>query len=144
MALNVEWHDDDTGLIIPFKCLLDIVPDPKSDYGDTLFDLKTTDNAHGLKWPRQVFNFGLHYQAAVYLDAMNAAAGAKYRNFGHIIQESEPPYEPTHRVLSAEFMDLGRIDYQLNLKRYAWSLKNNIWSGYDTAICDLESWMIAA
>jgi len=142
VAVYVDWHDKETGLIIPFKCLLDIVPTPESDHGDTIYDLKTTDDASGIKWPKTVFNHGLHYQSAVYLDAYNAASGLNYRNFGHVIQESEPPYEPTHRLLAQEFLDLGRSQYQANLSFYCWCIANNKFPGYDTAICELESWMI--
>jgi len=142
VAVNVDWHDETTGIVVPFKCLLDIVPDPDGDHGDTLYDLKTTDDANGIKWPRTVFNFGLHYQAACYLDALNAAGGFKYRNFGHVISESEPPYEPTHRLLAQEFIDLGRDRYQTNLRFYCWCLANNTWPGYDTAVTEMEAWML--
>lgn len=142
--VNVEWHDEETGLVVPVKCLLDLVPDPKSEFGDTLADLKTTCNASYRAWCKQVFNESWHTQAALYLDAYNIATGLKYRNFEHIISESFAPYEPTHRMLSSEFLQLGRHDYQEQLKDYCRCLKTGNFRGYDCAIAEPESWMLAA
>ncbi len=141
VAVNVEWHDD-SEIVVPFHCLLDLVPDPKSPFGDTIFDLKTTDSADGAKWAKTVYNWNLAFQAALYLDAMNASAGTKYRNFGHVISEADEPYECTHRLLSAEFLDLGRADYMAALKRYCRCLKSNIWPGFDTDIVEPSAWMV--
>ncbi len=140
--VNVEWQDEETGIIVPVKCLLDLAPDPKSEFGDTLGDLKTTANASYRAWCKQVHNEGWHVQAALYMDAYNVVTGLKYRNFEHIISENFAPYEPTHRPLSAEFLTLGRSEYQRQLQQYCQCLKNKSWPGYDTAMTDLESWMI--
>ncbi len=89
-----------------------------------------------------MFNDGLNYQAALYLDAYNAASGLKYRNFSHVISENEPPYEPTWRMLAVEFLQIGRDHYQSDLKRYCYALKHGTFRGYDTAIVEPEAWML--
>lgn len=142
--VNVEWHDEETAIVVPVKCLIDLVPDPESEFGDTLADLKTTCNASYRAWCKQVFNEGWHTQAALYLDAYNIATGLKYRNFEHIISENFSPYEPTHRMLSSEFLQLGRYEYQRQLKDYCQCLKSGNFRGYDNAIAEPESWMLAA
>lgn len=139
--VNVDWHDEVTGIIVPFKCLIDLMPDASSEFGDTIGDYKTTANAEYKAWTRQIHSYGLHYQAALYVDAMNAATGLKYKNFVHIIQESSAPFEPTHRMLSEEFLALGR-SYKNDLKHYCWCLKTNKWPGFDSAISEPESWMV--
>lgn len=143
VCVNVEWMDEETGLSIPIKCLLDLAPDPDSEFGDTLADLKRTNNAEYRAWCATVRKFQLHYQAAFYLDAINAATGLKYRNFEHHIQESFSPWETTHRMLSAEFVNLGRVAYMRDLQDYCRALKSGVFRGYDEAIVEPEAWMLA-
>lgn len=142
VQVNVDWHDEGTGVVVPFKCLLDLVPKPESPYGDTAFDFKTTDSADDRKWQRTVFSFKLYYQGALYLDALNAATGLKYRRFGNVIQESSHPFEPAHRLLSEEFLNMGRNEYTGDIKRYCWCLSRNEWPGYSNAIAEPEVWMM--
>ena len=143
VQVNVEWHDSRTGFVIPLKCLIDILPDPASSVcGDTIFDLKTTNDAGPRKWQRQVYTDGLHYQAALYLDAVNAATGCKYARFGHVIQESVKPYEPVVRLLDDEFLAYGRQQYQADLEFYCECLAKQQWPGYDSRPAKLEAWMI--
>lgn len=141
--VNVEWHDQ-SGIVVPVKCLLDIVPDPSSQFGDTLADLKRTNCADYRSWAKTVHSYGLHYQGAFYLDAINAATGLNYRNFEHHIQESFSPYETTWRPLSVEFIKLGRDRYQYDLREYCRSLNEQKFHGYDNAVVDPEPYMIAA
>lgn len=144
VQVNVEWHDKKTGLIVPFKALLDIVPDPASEWGDTIFDYKTTESAERLKWIRRCYNDGLYYQAGAYIKAFNGATGAKYINFGHIIQESDEPYEPTHRLLDIEFLQLGINDFERDMRRYCRCLTEGKWPGFDTESVFAEPWMMFA
>lgn len=141
VQVNVEWHDA-TGIRVPVKCMLDLVPRPESTVGDTLWDFKTAESAEGRRWSRAVFAWQLHYQAALYSDAMNAASGLQYRRYGHVIQESSAPFEPTHRLLSEEFIAMGRIDYTSHLQHYCWCLSTGKWPGYDTTIVEPEAWML--
>ncbi len=143
VLVNVEWNDADTGIIVPVKALLDIVPDPESEFGDTLADFKRTNDASYRKWARTVHSMGLHYQAAFYIDAINAALGSKYRNFEHHIQESFAPWESTHRLLAAEFITIGRNAYQADFKDYCRALKTGKFRGYDCAMVEPEAWMLS-
>jgi len=142
VQINVEWVDRSTGIVVPVKCLLDLVPDPQSPVGDTDWDLKTTNDAEPDAWARRVFNDNLDWQAAMYLDAHRCVEGKGYKRFGHVIVESEEPYEPVHRIMSEEFVDRGRDKYRAAMARYCQCLKTGIWPGYSTDITEPEAWML--
>jgi hypothetical protein len=128
----VEWQDEETGISVPIKCLLDLVPDRKHPkFGTMLADLKSARNGSVGAWPNVVANDGLHIQAALYLDAYNAATGHKYETFHHIISENVPPYVTARRMLSDEFLNMGRVFYKNALMDYCQCLKAGEWPGYD-------------
>jgi hypothetical protein len=131
VQINVEYEDPETGLIIPIKCLLDLRPMAVSVFGSILADLKTTNDAEPHAWSSHVFKYGLHTQAALYLDATNAATGLNYTDFAHIVQESSPPYETARRMLDAEYLQIGRATYLRQLVDYCACLKYNHFPGYD-------------
>lgn len=156
----VEYCDKETGVVVPFKCLIDFVPPSNdSEYGNTIGDLKTTVDASPRKWRRTVFEQGWHIQAAVYIDAINAATGANYTQMAHVVSESKPPYEPARRILTTgpeSFLQFGRNQYLEMLALYARCIKTGIFPGYDdNADCrgkvfngwrfvDVEPWMLSA
>lgn len=155
VQINVEYADPETGIVVPIKCLLDLMPDPRSKFGNMLGDLKTTFDASPSAWAKHVFWMGYANQAALYMDATNAATGRQYDTWAHVIQESEPPYETARRILDAEFLQIGRATYLRQLVDYCWCLKKNTWPGYDDwkARADLsdgwriispQAWMLTA
>lgn len=140
---KVLWKDEETGVEVPIKALIDLLPYSGSKFGDTIFDLKTTAHADYRSWVRHVFQYGLHYQAAMYIDIINAS-GKSYVHFGHIIQESSAPYETCVRLLGHEFIALGRMLYRNDLKRYCRCLKTGVFPGLDNTIVEPEAWMMTA
>lgn len=143
----VDYSDTETGLVIPIKCLLDIVPIQTGTYGDCLGDLKTTTAENMNEWNKLLFYQNWYIQAALYMDAFNAVTGEKRDKFMHVISESEPPYEPRRTMLSEEFLQLGRTAYMTRIQYYCQCLKRNFWPGYsesfmrDSAVID--GWQIA-
>ena len=145
------FEDKETGIRVPVKSLLDLVPPLEMGY---LVDFKTTRNAHPRAWKKDVGSYGYHRQAARHLDLWNAATGEQRNDFRHIIQESYDPFQTAKRFLSSEFIAIGRRDYIGALKRYAQCLKTNEWPDYDVAdgandmvidgwlIVSPEAWMI--
>ena len=123
----VDWHDKETGLVIPFQCLLDILPRDSRE----IVDLKTTTTLATHRWSRHVFTYGLHSQGAVYLDALNVAANAQRDTFKHVVQESYAPYSVGRRALPEEFLKLGEAFYRNALARYCQCLASGIWPGFD-------------
>ncbi len=127
-----QYTDRATGLIIPVKILVDAAPHPAGEFAKMLGDVKTAASAHPGAWSRKVFEQKYHVQAALYLDVWASARPAEDRtDFAHLIQENYHPFQPAHRILSGEFIELGRMKYQNALARYAKCLASGIWPGYD-------------
>jgi len=108
-----------------------LVPRPDSKWGQCLFDIKTTDDASIDRWARTVLNYRYYYQAALYLDVINAATGCEYQRFGNIVQESAAPFEIGRRMISDTYIEIGRAEYKKDLANYCRCLKANSWPGYD-------------
>lgn len=151
-------YRDMSGIVVPMKILIDLVPNVDSRFGRCLADLKTATSASAHAWARQVFSYKLQVQAALYLDIWNAATGESRNEFRHIIQESFAPWEVGKRILSAEFIEDGRSRYKGALARYCACLRDKHWPGYDDQADDFasdvnlngwtvtnpEAWMIGA
>ena len=154
--LSGQWKDEDTGITIPIKALLDCVPRRDSEFGKSLGDVKMIRNGAGRPFARQVFQYGWHIQAAFYLDfymnAVNPSAkedGEERNTFVFWGAENYKPYEPFRRLLSANFVEIGRKTYRSILARYCRCLNTGTWPGYDDnrdsiqgwGLCEPESWM---
>lgn len=126
-----EYSDEATGLTIPVKALLDLVPDPKSRrFGKCLSDFKTSLTADPARWPSICFNHHYDAQSALHMDAYVKATGEDRTDWLHAIQENFSPYETGRCLLSAEFVDMGRMKYVQALRLYAHCLASNEWPGY--------------
>ncbi len=157
VLVHAEYHDKETGIVIQLKALPDLVPDAgHRDHGKCGADLKTSNDASPDKWERKVFDEEYHVQAALHLDAINAATGTERNGFYHVVIENTPPYAVGRRMLSEEFLTLGRDRYISALRLYCQCLATSNWPGYDDIndnaaqpICDgwrivsPSSWMIA-
>jgi len=126
----VEYHDRATGMVIHIKMLLDLVPRKDSIYRNALGDLKTAKSAAGFMWKRHMFQFGYHYQAALYIDGWNCVTGEERTDFMHVVSENTSPFEPAQRFLSQEFLEIGRAQYQRDLAFYCQCIKANKWPGF--------------
>lgn len=128
-----EYHDDETGLVVPVKCLTDIVPDASDpEFGKCLFDLKTALTAHPRKWKRSVNDNNYHVQGAINLDC-HQACGSDRVDFRHLIVENTAPWEPARHYLSQEFLTLGRLKYLTALRTYCRCVKSGVWPSYSPA-----------
>lgn len=137
-----EYCQPETEVVVPVKILIDLLPDLGTPvWQSTLGDLKTANSA-GAGWRRKVYEMNYHVQAAFYIDVYRSATGEDRAEFVHVIQESFPPWEPARKVLSAEFIELGRMQYQAALLRYAQCLKTGQWPGYGGEIVEPEPWML--
>jgi len=140
-----EYHDDATGLIIPVKALLDMLMP-----SGAIVDLKTCQSAHPLAWPKQVYNYNYHMQAAFYKDLYDSATGNQREElFAFILSENYSPWEIGKRLLSVEFEEMGRDKYESALKIYCQCLATKTWPGYDDnaeyngwSMTEPEVWMI--
>lgn len=135
-----EWHDEATKLVVPVRCLIDLVPDRSSEFAKSLGDLKTTRNAALLAFNRDVFANGYHIQAAFDLDLYVAATGEDRCNWCFLVSENFPPYEPAKRLMSESYLTLGRHDYTTLLRTYCRCLKAGHWPGYDDTDESVQGW----
>lgn len=145
VKLTGVYADEETGIRVPVKALLDLVPPTGLGW---LADLKTTNNAHPRAWKKHVFQFDYHVQASRHLDLWNAASGEQRNEFRHILQESVHPFEVAKRFLSQEYIALGRQKYVQALKRYAKCLSTGEFPGYDTAESSadmvIDGWLLVS
>ena len=126
------YVDPETGIEIPVKALIDIVPNKTSVFRRMLFDFKTSRSANPLTWNRHVYENDYHVQGAFHMDLFNAATDEERIDFCHIVQENFEPFEVLTPIplLSSEFMDAGRFKYQAALRKYAQCLVSGEWPSY--------------
>lgn len=149
VMVTADYHDRETGIVVPFKTLNDVVP--VGEYINVLADLKTGANASPSAWVKAIFEHGYHVQAACYIDVCNATGKGERTDFHHVIQENFKPYQTAKRIVVAEFVEIGRNTYQMALARYCRCLDSLTWPDYDTeakhqwhgwAFAEPEAWMV--
>lgn len=144
--ISATYTDKQTGISVPVKSCLDILPDPKHPiFGDSIADLKTARNVGPRQFARAVFDYNYDLQAALELDIFEAATGEKRSQFYHIAQENYAPYHCRLPALAEAFIGRGRMRYQFALAKYCRCLDSGSWPGYDEVewpITTPEPWML--
>lgn len=123
----VEYVDDETGIVVPIKTLVDILPIGANARKTS--DLKTACDASYSAWQKKIHTFGYDMQAALYLDAVNVATDGERNEFVHIVQESDWPYEVVTWPMSEDYLQLGRGRYLNALRDYCQCLSRRNWPG---------------
>ena len=139
---TASYFDDETGVTVPLKILIDLLPQADSIWGKALCDLKSSESAAMRPWRAKCKKYHYDAQAALYLDVWTATTGEDRTDFLHIVQESYSPYQTELRMMSAEFIEIGRADYQKALKKYCQCLKTGIWPGYEGSHLDWRGWQL--
>jgi hypothetical protein len=129
--IAAEYHDKDTGLVIPVCGLIDAVPEFCTAGYRRVIDIKTTRNADPARWRREVHERWYDAQAAMYLDLLNCASDWERDEFEHVLVENQSPYAVSWGLMSVEFISMGRKKYLGALRLYCQCLKNNEWPGYN-------------
>lgn len=131
--LMAEYRDKETGLVVPVKGMLDLLPDRQDKlFGKSIGDLKCVQGASLGAWNYAIKSYRHHWQAALYLwlsQTLPNELGERLE-FRHILSETCPPYEVTGYQMSLEFLELGKGKVLDALKFYAACLKANHWPGY--------------
>lgn len=149
--MTFNLRDNANGLVIPGKCLLDLVPRNGTPFEHALADMKQVRCAGHYAFKSQVFQMGWDIQSALYTDVYRAATQENRTSWCFIIQENFPPYQPGRRFYSTvpmdvgerpKFYDTGKVAYENAFKHYAWCLKNNRWSGYDDGSDAVDGWSL--
>ena len=139
---TASYFDEETGVTVPLKILIDLLPAVDSIWGKALCDLKTSDSGAMKPWRSKVNKFHYDAQAALYLDVWTLANGEDRTDFLHIVQESYAPYQTELRMMSAEFIEIGRAKYQAALKKYCQCLSTHAWPGYEGSHLDWRGWQL--
>jgi len=149
------WDDKPTGLKVPLRALLDIVPLLDSPFARWLLDYKTT-NQGGLRlWTRSVASYAYHVQAWLHTVLYVKATGQDRCEFGHIVQENYEPFHVEKRRLSVEFMALGGVIARNALGLYCQCMRTEqmlrdskapdgsvvVWPGYPGKVI-LNGWQL--
>ncbi len=132
------------GIIVPVRCLMDFVPRSDSEFFKSLGDLKTTRNAAPMPWQRWCYQAGYYIQAAFDTDLYVAATGEDRNTWCFVLVENYEPYQTGKRILSQDFLELGRAEYRQHLENYAACLKAGKWPGYDDSDESVDGWSIVA
>ncbi len=133
------------GIEVAVKALIDLVPHKDSEFKNSLGDLKTAASASRRAWVKAVFEHGYDWQAAWNLDLYNAATAEGRSDVRHVIQENYAPWQTGRRILSAEFIQMGRAKYQLAMAKYCACLVSNEWPDHDAngwGLTEPEPWML--
>jgi hypothetical protein len=138
-----EWHDEDTGLVIPFKILLDMVPRNDTEFFKSLGDFKSTRNAALIPFQVDAFKLGYHVSAALYRDIYVAATGEDRCNWVWLLAENVHPFQPGKRIMTEAFYDLGKSEYTRMLKNYCQCVKHGIWPDFEMTDESVGDWGIA-
>lgn len=136
-----EWHDE-SGVVVPVECLIDLVPRKDSEFSSSLGDLKTTTNASLRAFSRWTWTAGYHIQGAFDLDLFNEATGEGRSSWVFVLSENYAPYETGRRLLSQDFLTMGQQYYKAALKRYCQCLKKNEWPSYDDNLNACQGWSL--
>lgn len=132
---SVYWIDATTGVLC--RCRPDWWRDD-----NLIVDLKTTEDASPEGFARSIAKFRYDVQDAFYTDGVQQATGKRPKAFVFIAVEKKPPYGVGVYVLDAETKDLGRAQYQHDLRVYAECVRTGVWPGYGDKIqtISLPAW----
>ena len=130
------WKDEATGMEIPIRSLLDLVPPVNHPrFGKWLCDFKTARNGNPATWDRVISDQSYDWQAALYMDTYTAATGEERIDFVHVVQENVFPFHLTEPLMamSSEFLSWGRTKYRQALALYCRCLATGNWPSFAPA-----------
>lgn len=132
---SVYWNDATTGVLC--RCRPDWWRDD-----NVIVDLKTTEDASPEGFAKSMANYRYDVQAAYYLDGVQAATRKRPKAFVFIAVEKKPPYGVGVYVLDSDSLELGRAQYQHDLRVYAECVRTGEWPGYGDKIqtISLPAW----
>lgn len=145
-----EYHDRPTGLVVPFKILLDLVPRADHpEWGKCLADFKTARDASEREFTKAIHNGFYDWQAAIYRAIYTAATGEDRTDFLFAVQENTPPYQPALWSIGSDWMDDCLQEVRQALQFYCACLAANHWPGYRAnvriaqwGLLAREAWML--
>lgn len=134
-----EWHDRDTGMVVPVQCLIDMVPrlgtpfipSVEANLAAGLADLKSSVVIDSLRFSRHVERFGWHIQAAFDLALYEAATHEGRTDWILIGQKNYGAFSPFAKMLDGNYIAAGTSAFNRLLSNYCQCLKHNKWPDAD-------------
>lgn len=149
--ITAEWHDEETGLIVPVQCLIDLAPKVDSEFEKSIGDVKTCRSAKIKAWESWCLAAGYDVQAAWNTDLFVAATNREILNFCFLLSENVAPWEPGRRWMSQDIADpaqdmgsiaSGRRQYRKLMALYCKCLAKGHWPGYDDHADATQGWTL--
>jgi exodeoxyribonuclease VIII len=126
--LSVVWRDPDTGEWLRGRPDYYIPDDNMAPQRHpTVVDLKTTDDASPEAFGRKAYGLRYHWQAAMYLDGLEAVTGRPHEDFVLVVAERDPPHRVEVYRVPEEIILQGRLEYYAALELYAKCRRDNSW-----------------
>lgn len=139
-----KWKDEATGLVIPIRAMLDMVPLLDSEFHQSLGDLKRTRSVNKRLWKLDCLRMKHYLQAAFYRDFYLHAIGegdtlkrvvdeefTSRKEFCFILSASYHPWQPGKRFLGPNFLQQGRSEYETLLAGYCACVHFKKWPDED-------------
>lgn len=114
------WSDDEFGVQCKSR--------PDWHNGQIWLDVKTT--ASITDFPRKLYNYGYHRQAAIAREAFKKAYNIEYKYFMFLVVEESAPYLTASFVLDQDSLEKGFTDFRNGLRIYRDCLDKKEWPGY--------------
>lgn len=127
LEASMLWQDESTGLTL--KGRMDIW---RPALG-VIADIKSTRNAEPWAFTSDIYKYGYHRQAALYMDGATAC-GEQPTAFVLIAVESAAPYCVAVYALDAVALEVGRIENREALAKFAEARKSGVWPAYPDTI----------
>jgi len=107
-----------------------------------IIDYKTTTDGSAKGFQSSIFKFNYHKQAAYYID-LAREQGLDINRFVFVVCEKEAPYAVSVFELDEECIELGRAQYQKDLRKLDECINTDEWPSYSTDVIKvtLPSWM---
>lgn len=129
--VSIDWNDPETGL--KCKARLDANSQPLS----TTIDIKTTTDASPKGFPRKLFSYGYHRQAAFYLNGLRSN-GLQARHFVFVAVEKDPPFAVGIYRLTDDVIALAEKENTHLLRKLKVCQETGEWPGYTQGIEDIS------
>jgi hypothetical protein len=129
--LSLDWKDPTTGVLCKARV------DAYNKQLGILIDIKTTVDASPYGFPKKMFQYGYHRQAAWYLEAMQQN-GERAEAFVFIAVEKTPPYLVGVYRISESTLRLSKAENEKLLRLYAECERTNTWPGYTQGVVDIS------
>jgi hypothetical protein len=129
--ITADYHDKATDIIVPYRTLIDIVPNSEGLDRNYVCDFKTSRHLEPRLWRNIVHEHHYEAQAWQNLELWNGATGEGRDSFVHIISKNTHPFTVGRRLLTQENLEVGKLKVLNALRLYCQCIKNKSWPSFE-------------